>query len=141
MFSFDLHPSSGCPVDSDMIQLLQALPTLVELRLRNRSSACMTSLFLTQFASHQGSGHSSASLLVPSLHTMTVDWLPSRFNILEFAESIRSRMAFNVLQRVEICHNPMKDTEFLRSTAPSRLRELRDMGLDIRVRHRNRDLI
>ncbi|KIM73771.1 hypothetical protein PILCRDRAFT_828824, partial [Piloderma croceum F 1598] len=50
-------------------------------------------------------------------------------------------MALNVLQRVEICYNPFADaTEFLRSTAPSRLRQLRDIGLDIRVRHRNRDL-
>ncbi|KIM73765.1 hypothetical protein PILCRDRAFT_14986 [Piloderma croceum F 1598] len=138
VFSFDLSATMDCPSDNDMIQLLRTSPTLVELHLRG---FCMTSSFLTQFACHQGSGDSRASCLVPSLHTMTVDWLPSYFNILKFAESIRSRMAFNVLQRVEICHNPVEDTEFLRSTAPSRLRELRDMGLDIRVRHRNRDLI
>jgi F-box-like len=138
VFSFDFNAIIDCPSDNDMIQLLQASPTLVELHFRNRTSQCMTSSFLTQFASHQGSGDSSASLLVPSLHTMTVDWSPLHFNILEFAESIRSRMAFNVLQKVEICH---ADTEFLRSAAPSRLRELRDIGLDIRVPHPNRDLI
>jgi hypothetical protein len=142
VFSFDLNVSDDCPSDNDMIQLLQASPTLVELHLRSRSSQCMTSSFLTQFASHQGSGDSRALHLVPLLHTMTVDWSPSRFNILEFAEGIQSRMAFGVLRRVEICHNPAEGaTEFLRSRAPSRLRQLRDIGLDIRVRHRDSDLI
>jgi len=80
--------------------------------------------------------------LVPSLHTMMVDWSPSRFDILEFAEGIQSQMAFGLLRRVEIYHDPAEDAaEFLRSAAPSRLRQLRDIGLDIRVRHRDRELI
>jgi len=118
----DIHPSPD-----DMIQILQASPTLVRLELRGYICKSMTKSFLKQFASHSGPENFTAPRLVPILHTMKVDH-SSVFNILEFADAIQSRMTLGALKKVEI-HG-----DFFSTDIRSRLREMRDIdGLDIRA--------
>jgi hypothetical protein len=121
------------PPENDMIQILQASPALVELDLRDCASQIMTKSFLTQFASD---GDSITPCLVPMLHTMRVDYDPSNFDILEFADAIQSRMAFNGIKRVEITDLRARLGSGAGSFEPatlSRLQLLRDDEHIIRV--------
>ena len=142
MFSFKSRTHHPC--DEDMIQILQACPSLVQLELRQCIPQCMTKHFLAQFASHRGSGNSSVQL-VPKLHTLIVDYDPSFFNIFDFADAIESRMMFGgeleglasdkplvaELKTVEIHLKDMGGEPF--DTILSRLRQLKDSGLRISV--------
>jgi len=142
MFSFRSAGRDRHPSDDDMISLLQMSPNLVEFALRGCCSQIMTKSFLTQFASHFVSEDSAtAPWLVPMLHSMTVDYSPSDFDILEFANTIQSRMTFGIFKRVEIHYGAVADTEFFNSPVLSRLRQLRDIGLDISVLRHGKDLL
>jgi hypothetical protein len=143
---FFFKARSHHPCDDDMIQILQACPSLVQLELRQCIPQCMTKHFLAQFASHGGSGNSSVQL-VPKLHTLIVDYHPSFFNIFDFADAIESRMMLGgelkglasdnllvaELKTVEIHLRDMQG-EPLDTTILSRLHQLRDNGLRISVR-------
>jgi hypothetical protein len=118
-----------------LIEHLQASPELVELNLRGHSSQALTKTFLAHFASEQSPEGSTAHGLVPMLHTLRVDYTPAlalRFNIFEFASALQSRIAFDILKRVEIRCVTVVNANFMTVEMP-RLRQLRDMGLNIRV--------
>jgi hypothetical protein len=123
------------PWGSDLIEYLQASPELVELNLRGHSSQALTKTFFAHFASEQSPEGSTAHGLVPMLHTLRVDYTPalaSRFNIFDLANALQSRIAFDVLKRVEIRCVTAVNANFMTDKMP-RLRQLRDMGLDISV--------
>lgn len=67
------------------------------------------------------------------LHTMRVDYAPSIFDILQFADVIQSRMACDSIKRVEINPVPKGGVESFESATLTRLRQLRDIGLDIKA--------
>jgi hypothetical protein len=121
--------------DDEMIQVLQASPTLVELELRDHSSCVMTTSFLAQFAYNQSSGNLKVPPLVPTLQTLRVDYTPSHFDIAEFVDAIQFRMIFDSFKRVEICHTA-DIAEPFESVTMMRLRKLNEIGLDINVLYR-----
>jgi hypothetical protein len=145
-FSADVYNVS----DDDMIQILLACSSLVQLRLRNHGTRCMTKSFLAQFA-HDQASESSKMLLVPRLHTIIVDYTPQWFDIFDFADAIQSRMmlfdgeqapddtSFARLEAVEI--NYFGARESLNTKTLSRLRYLRDTGLKISLLQGPKDLL
>lgn len=133
---FSVRTTTGSVLcDDEMIQVLQASPTLVELELRDNSSCVMTTSFLKQFACNQSSGNSKVPPLVPALQTLRVDYTPSHFDIAEFVDAIQSRMIFDSFKRVEICHTA-NITEPFESVTMMRLHELHKIGLNISVLYR-----
>jgi hypothetical protein len=72
---------------------------------------------------------------------MSVDYAPSYFDILEFADTIQSRMAFDVFKRVQIRFLPPRVAESFNPATLPRLRQLRDIGLDISVPYGGKDLL
>jgi hypothetical protein len=141
IFSFYSSSSGKHPPNDDMIELLQALPELVELDLQGDSSRYMTKSFLTQFAHRQGSEDSSALCLVPMLQTMKVKYPPSAFDILAFADAIQSRMTSDVFKKLEIDFPGGVVAEPFEPATMSRLRQLRDVGLDIRLLRGDKELL
>ena len=82
----------------------------------------------------------------PQLHTITVDYTPSHFDMLALADAIESRMTLSgsedsasdnalvtKLKTVEIRYIPEQESELLDLTVLSRLRRLKDNGLKISV--------
>jgi hypothetical protein len=144
-FSFYSNPTN--PRDGDMIKVLLAAPSLVELDLTGSSPRLMTKYFLSQFARHHHLQNAGAPQLLPALHTIKVDYTPSFFDMLAFAEAVQSRMAVNgadrasseaasgaYLRTVQIrCFPAYNATESLNSVALSRLQQLRDIGLDLSI--------
>jgi hypothetical protein len=138
------------PCDDDMIQILRACSSLVQLELRGRGNQCMTKSFLAQFAYHRGTRNSEVQL-VPKLRTLTVDYTPRHFNIFDFADSIQSRMmpsdeevagdtSIAGLRIVEI-HYFKDGVETLDTTILSRLRQLKNKGLKISILQERKDLL
>jgi F-box-like len=131
---------SHLPPEYDMIQILQTCSSLVRLDLLGRSPRCMTTSFLARFALRRDPENVMVKELVPMLQTFTVDYSPTLFNISHFLDTIQSRVSSNdqglasdhitSLQRVEI-----RDIRYgtLGKAILSRLRQLRETGLDIYV--------
>jgi len=86
-FNTDTHPLSN----DNMIQVLQMCPSLLKLKLLGSSSCCMTKSFLSKLAYRRDSDIATTDL-VPRLHTITVDYVPSYFDMLDFVDAIHSRM-------------------------------------------------
>jgi hypothetical protein len=78
--------------DGDMIGVLQACPSLLQLDLHRQH---MSPFFLAQFAYRRAPENSTTQQLVPMLRTMNIDYSGTEFNILDFADAIRSRMVSN----------------------------------------------
>lgn len=121
------------PSDKEMMQILQATPELTELNIWGSSSRCMSEAFLAQFT-RRGS---DVSHLVPRLQSISLDYKPSDFDIMGFADAIESRILMDepgdrTLKKVTIDYSPVRAIS-LRAAVVTRLRELRDLGLDICV--------
>ena len=141
---FLFHSSHHYLHDSDMITVLLATPSLVELDLSGGSPQFMTKSFLTQFAYHCKLEQVNIPQLLPRLHTIKVDYKPSFFDILAFADAVQSRMMVNstggasasasCIRRVQICWLPEYHVpEPLDSIAISRWQQLHDLGLDLSI--------
>lgn len=133
--------ASKYEVIHDLGQFLQASPALLELELLGWTAQSMTTSFLARFTHGNSSKDLGAPQMLPLLHTMVIDYSPSHFDILDFADSIQSRMVFDVLKRVEIRLLPHVSAKSLHSATLRRLRRLRDIGLDISVLCDNRELL
>jgi hypothetical protein len=138
----DTHPVS----DDNMIQMLQMCPSLLKLNLHGSSSCCMTKSFLSKL-SYRGDSDIPTTMLVPRLHTITVDYVPSYFDMLGFVDAIQSRMVLGVEGRLESGVTRLKTVEIrhirgiLEPIILSRLRQLKAMGLDIRVLLKRKDIL
>jgi hypothetical protein len=130
-----------------MIEILQTCSSLVQLDLGHCSSQVMTKAFLAHFTYQQDSETSNKAVLVPMLHTITVDYVPLYFDMLAFIHVIESRMMLDGasedtsvarLKTVEICNSHEKVID---PTILSRLRQLRDVGLKISVLCRGKDCL
>jgi hypothetical protein len=101
----------------------------------------MTASFFAQFAFRWDPENSIVQKLIPMLQTLTVDYTPRHFDIINFADAIQSRVISNgqgrafddvtKLQTVEI--RIIRSRVVLDPPALSRLRQLRENGLEIRV--------
>jgi hypothetical protein len=139
---FRFYACDDHPCDDDTVQFLQASPSLLELDLLGSSTRCITKSFLTRFAYSENS--TICTRLVPKLHTIRIHYAPSHFDILGFANALQSRMMLSgngptsraasvaVLRTVEI-HYSADEPLKLNPTALFQLRQLRDLGLNIRV--------
>ena len=139
--------SLGNPLsDNDIIQILQACPSLVQLDLYHQH---ISTSFLTQFTYRRVPKNSTTQQLVPMLRTMNIDYRGTGFDIFDFADAIQSRIISNSedlasdniagLQTVKIhykstSHSP--DSAIL-----SRLRQLRGTGLDISLLLESEDIL
>ena len=142
-FKFYSNPTNRHPLSVDMIKVLLASPTIAELDLTGSSPQCMTESFLTRFAYNRHLENGNAPQLLPALHTIKVDYTRSFFDVLAFADAVQSRMAVNdtdvatsgvCLKTVEMrCFAWFGATEPLDSIALSRLQQLQDLGLDLRI--------
>jgi hypothetical protein len=143
-FSFYSNPTNPHPLDDDMIKVLQAASSLVQLDLTGSSPQCLTKSFLAQFTYHQQSENVNVPTLVPMLRCIMVDYTPSFFDILAFADAIQSRMMVDGTGQpfsepgcrwtVKIrCFPAYGATESLNSIALSRLQQLHDLGLDLSI--------
>jgi hypothetical protein len=132
--------------DNEMIQVLQACPSLVQLDLCYQH---MSTSFLTQFAYRRTPENSTTQQLVPMLHTMNITYCGTEFNIPDFADAIQSRIISNIeglasdriagLQTVTICykrayHSPSMPTL-------SRLHQLKETGLEISFLQDGKDIL
>jgi hypothetical protein len=131
-FNADFHLS-----DDNMIQLLQMCPSLLKLVLLGSSSCCMTKSFLSQLAYHRDSDIATTEL-VPRLHTITLDYVPSYFDMLDFVDAIQSRIMLGGEDRPESEVTRIKTVEVRGIVEPailSRLRQLKAMDpeMDMRV--------
>jgi len=132
--------------DNDMIQILQACPSLVQLNLHRQR---MSTSFLAQFAYHRAPENSTTQQLVPMLRTMNIGYSGTEFNILDFADAIQSRIISNSeglasdeiagLQTVKIHYKRTFHTPDL--TTLSRLRQLRGTGLEISFLQGSQDIL
>ena len=130
-----------------MIKVLLAAPSLVELDLSGSSPQFMTESFLTQFAYHCKSEQVNVPQLLPRLHTIKVDYMPSFFDILAFIDAVQSWMMVNRtggasqgtasaprIRSVQIRWFPAYQvTEPFDSLALSRWQQLQDLGLDLSI--------
>lgn len=129
---------------SDMIKVLLAAPSLVELDLSGGGPEFMTKSFLAQFTCHCKLEQMNVPQLLPRLRTIKVDYTPSFFDILAFADAVQSRMMVNstggasqetvstaCIRRVQIRWFPV--TEPLDSKVLSRWQQLQDLGLDLSI--------
>jgi hypothetical protein len=140
--SLDLNPLS----DDDMIQILQACPSLVQLNLHRQR---MSTNFLAQFAYRRAPENSMTQQLVPMLRTMNIGYSGTEFNILDFADAIQSRIISNSdglasdaiagLQTVKICYKRAFHTPDLATL--SRLRQLKGTGLEISFLRGGKDIL
>jgi EAL domain-containing protein (putative c-di-GMP-specific phosphodiesterase class I) len=132
------------PSHNDMIKILETCTSLVQLELLDRISRCMTETFISRLTYYRGQENSNMPQLLPRLDTIMVDYAPSYFDMLAFADAIESRMSDNTLvagfKRVEI-RIPERAVESLDPTILSRLRRLRDNGLKITVLQGCKDLL
>jgi len=132
--------------DLDMIQILETCPSLEQLDLQRRATSCMSKTLIARLACYRDRENSDMPQLVPKLHTITVDYIPSCFDMLAFADAIESRMTLgregsastnalvSELKTVEIRYIPERGaSELLDLTVLSRLRRLKDNGLRISV--------
>ena len=127
--------------DYDMIQILKTCPSLVQLDLRGSSPRCMTASFFAQFAFRWDTENSIVQKLVPMLQTLTVDYTPRHFDIINFADAIQSRLISNGQGRAsddvtKLLTVELRDIRLgvvLDLPALSRLRQLKENGLEIRV--------
>ncbi|KIM80689.1 hypothetical protein PILCRDRAFT_822411, partial [Piloderma croceum F 1598] len=78
--------------DNDMIQILQACLSLVQLDLHRQR---MSTSFLSQFAYRHAPENSTTQQLVPMLRTMNIDYRGTEFNVPDFADAIQSRIMSN----------------------------------------------
>jgi len=124
--------------DNDMIQLLQMCPSLLKLDLLGSNSYCMTKSFLSRLAYCRDSDIATTKL-VPKLHTIVVDHVPSNFDLQDFVDAIQSRMMLGGENRPEPEVTRLKTAEIrhingiLEPKILTRLRQLKAMGLDIRL--------
>jgi hypothetical protein len=131
--------------DNDMIRVLQACPSLVQLDLYYQR---MSTSFLTQFAYRRAPENSTTQQLVPMLHAMNITYGGTEFNIPDFADAIQSRIISNIeglasdkivgLQTVKICYK--------RAFSPSiptlsRLHQLKETGLEISFWLNGKDML
>ena len=136
--------SDNCtPWDDDLIQILQACSSLVQLNLLGNTSEAMTKTFLARFALCRDSEDSNRAPLVPKLRTIKVTHYPSFFDVLAFADAIQSRMLLAEagparqetpvvkLETVEIHCRQRRFGYFDPET--TRFRQLRDIGLKVNV--------
>ena len=93
----------GALSDNDMIQTLQACPSLVQLDLLWHTPKCMTTSFFAQFAYRRGPENATTQQLVPMLRTMNIDYSGTEFNIIDFADAIQSQP--NLLKTPKRCGN------------------------------------
>jgi hypothetical protein len=134
--------------DFDMIRILETCPSLEQLDLQNRAPICMSKTLIARLACFRDRENSNMPQLVPKLHTITVDYTPSHFDMLAFADAIESRMKLSggedstsdtafvtELKTVEIRYIPEQESgfEFLDLAVLSRLRRLKNNGLKISV--------
>jgi hypothetical protein len=139
--SLSFNAGTHLPSEDDMIQVLRVCPSLLKLSLLGSTSCYMTKSFLSKLAYRRDSDIATTDLL-PRLHTITVDYVPSYFDMLDFVDAIQSRMMLGGEGRPEsadISVTTLKAVEIrhirgiLEPTILSRLRQLKAMGLDIRV--------
>jgi hypothetical protein len=129
-----------------MIRILETCPSLELLDLQNRATICMSKTLIARLACFRDRENSNMPQLVPKLHTITVDYTPSHFDMLAFVDAIESRMALSggedsasddalatELKTVEIRYIPEQESELLDPAVLSRLRRLKDDGLKISV--------
>jgi hypothetical protein len=131
--------------DLDMIRILETCSSLEQFDLRGRATFCMSKTFIARLACYRDRENSDMPQLVPKLHTITVDYIPSCFDMLAFADAIESRMTLSgedsasanalvsELKTVEIRYIPERGASELDPTVLSRLRRLKDNGLRISV--------
>jgi hypothetical protein len=147
--------SSGCYTlcDDDLIQILQACSSLVQLNLLGNTSEAMTQTFLARFALCRDSEDSNRALpvLIPRLRTIKVTHYPSFFDVLAFADAIQSRMLLAEagpahqetsvvkLETVEIRCRQRRFGYFDPET--TRFCQLRDMGLKVNIPYRHEDML
>lgn len=127
--------------DEDMIPILQASHTLVDLELRGCSSQYITRSFLILFSFSKDPETPKSQLLAPLLQTIRVDYAPCRFDVPEFIAAIQSRMVLQTLKTVEIRHSSQDGPPSFDVETVSRLRQLRGGGLDISIIYGGKDLI
>jgi hypothetical protein len=132
-----------------MIKVLLAVPSLIQLELIGSTPQCMTKLFLEQLTCHRQSDDADPPTILPMLRSITVDYTPSFFDILTFADAIQSRMVdvtgqpalgavSPCLRTVQIrCFPPFQapTSEPLDSIALSRLQRLQNLDLDLSIIH------
>jgi hypothetical protein len=129
--------------DNDMIRVLQACPSLVQLDLYYQR---MSTPFLAQFAYRRAPENSTTQQLVPMLRTMNITYYEKEFNIPDFADAIQSRIISNSevlasdeiagLQTVKICNN-----HYLNLPPLERLRQLKGAGLEISFLQDGKDIL
>jgi hypothetical protein len=140
---FYSNPTNRHPLDNDMIRLLLAAHTLVELDLTGSTPQCLTEPFLARFAYHQHLENMNVPQLLPALHIIKVDYTPKFFDVLAFADAVQSRMEVSgigraslgvCLRMVEIrCFPAYNSMETLSSVALSRFQQLQDLGLEVSI--------
>jgi hypothetical protein len=132
--------------DNDMIQILQACPSLVQLDLHRQR---MSTSFLAQFAYRRTPENFTTQQLVPMLRTMNIDYKGTEFNVPDFADAIRSRIISNSeglasdeitgLQTVKIhCKSAFHTLDL---ATLSRLRQLKGIGLEISFLQGGKDIL
>jgi hypothetical protein len=145
--------SSGCchPRDDDLIQILKACSSLVQLNLMGNHSKAMTKAFLARFALCQYSEDPNRTPLVPRLRTLNVTHYSSFFDLLAFADAIQSRMLVSEagparqetsvvgLETVEISRCLTRFGYF--DPEMVRLRQLRDIGLKVSFLYAQHDIL
>ena len=119
--------------DDDMIRVLQACPSLVQLDLYYQR---MSTFFLAQFAYRRAPENSTTQQLAPMLHTMNITYRGTEFDIPDIADAIQSRIISNSkglasdeitgLQTVKICYKIAFHSPNLPTL--SRLRQLKGTG-------------
>ena len=138
--------SLGNPLsDNDIIRILQACPSLVQLDLCHQH---ISTSFLTQFTYRRVPENSTTQQLVPMLRTMNIDYRGTEFNIADFADAIQSRIISNSeglasdeitgLQTVKIHY---KRTFHTPDFTLSRLRQLKGTGLEISFLQEGKDIL
>jgi hypothetical protein len=139
--------SLGKPLsDNDIIRILEACPSLVQLDLYHQH---ISTSFLTQFTYRRVPENSTTQQLVPMLRTMNIDYRGTEFNIADFADAIQSRIIsnseglasdeINGLQTVTIHYKRTFHTPDLATL--SRLRQLKGTGLEISFLWNGKDIL
>jgi len=136
----------GNLADDDMIRVLQACPSLVQLDLYYQR---MSTYFLAQFAYRRAPEDLTTQQLVPMLHTLNITYSGTEFNIPDFSDAIQSRIIPNNeglasdeiagLQTVKICYERAFHSPTLGPL--SRLRQLKGTGLEISFWQEGKDIL
>ena len=87
------HDPQSSPFNDEMIQILRACPSLVQLDLRLYAPQCMTTSFFAQFAYCRDPENLTTQQLVPMLRTMNIDYTGTEFKIYDYrvADHIKQR--------------------------------------------------